>query len=158
MEQKSEQINLEYMVKFEDGLRPKVHIYGINSEAGEVYGADARIGVSVGAGYHVVQPSKEDFENKHTLAMVEMGSKLDTSLVVDEFRGKLPEDENWEQEVYDIFREDGANVIRVQNPNHIRTALDRHAKLYREQFHDLAKRFTNLFQGFIGEHPGFGKY
>ena len=158
MEQKSEQINLEYMVKFEDGLRPRVHIYGIDSEAGEIYGADTRIGVSVGAGYSVSGPSKEDFKNRHVLAMVNMGPKLNTSLIVAEFRGKLPEVENWEQELYDAHREHGTNVIRVQNPNHVRSALDRHTQLYGEQFHELAERFTNLFQGFIGEHPGFGKY
>jgi len=158
MEQKSEQINLEYMVQFEDGLRPRVYIYGIDSEAGEVYGTEARIGVSVGAGYNLSLPSKEDFENKNTLAMVRMGPKLNTSLVYEEFRGKLPQTENWEQEMYDAQREDGTNVIKVQNPNHVRSALDRHAQLYGEQFHELAKRFTNLFQGFIGEHPSFGRY
>ena len=116
-------------------------------------------GVEVfGAGYSVSGPSKEDFKNRHVLAMVNMGPKLNTSLIVAEFRGKLPEVENWEQELYDAGRESGTNVIRVQNPNHVRSALDRHTQLYGEQFHELAERFINLFQGFIGEHPGFGKY
>jgi len=158
MGQKSEQINLEYMVQFEDGFRPRVHVYGIDSEAGEVYEVSAYIGVSVGAGHNVRAPSEEERKEKNTGAVVRMGSKIDTSLIINLFERKLPDTENWEQKMYEDLREGGWNVIKIQNPEHIKPAIHRHEELYVRQFFDLAERFVNLFQGFIGEHPGYGKY
>lgn len=156
MEQKSEQINLEYMVQFEDGFRPRVHVYGIDSEAGEIYIADAYVGVSVGAGHRVSAPSKNDFEEKSVDAIVDMGAIINTSLVVSKFRAKLPKDKEWEQKENNGLREDGWNVIKIQNPEHIEPVIYRHVELYTRQFGELAGRFENLFQGFIGEHPGLG--
>lgn len=160
MEQKSEQINLEYMVEFEDGLRPKVCVYGIDP-AGRVYGAEARVGVSVGAGYHVSRPREEDFKNRQILAQVDMNSCMDISLIsslTSLILRDLSKSKNWEQKMHEEAREYGMNIIKVQNPSDINVAIDRHAQLYSEQFRELAERFTNLFQGFIGEHPGFGQY
>jgi hypothetical protein len=153
----SEQINLEYIVKFKDGFRPRLKVYGIDSKAGEIYGADIRIGVSVSAGYDIRPPSEEDFK-KHILAMVGMGINLDASWIISKFRAKFPENKNWEQEQYEACREEGTNVIRVQNPDHIQSAIDRHVDLYREQFHTLGERFVKLFQRFIRKHPGYEKY
>lgn len=157
MKQKSEQISLEYKVEFEDGLRPRVQVYGIDPKTGEIYGTEARIGISVGAGYHLSPPSQEDFEKK-TFAMVGFGPKLDTSLVVGEFVVNPQECENPEQRLYAIAKETGTNVIKVQDHNHMRPAIYRRIQLYQKQFHGLADRFTNLFKEFIKEHPAYGQY
>lgn len=158
MEQKSEKINLEYIVGFLDGLRPRVHVYGIDSEAGETYGAQAWIGVSVGAGHHVNIPSEDDFRKRHVGAMVSAEAKIDASLVVLKYRTKLSKVDGWEQKMLEVLRKDGWNGVKIQNPEHIKPAIDRHVELYIRQFHELAERFENLFQGFIGEHPGYGRY
>lgn len=154
-EQKSEQINLEYIVRFENGLRPEVFVYGIDSKAGEIYGADAFIGVTVGAGRSVKAPSKDDLE-RHVGAIVNLGLKIDTSIVAFGFKKKLSEaKDDLEKRIYELYRENGRNVVKIQSPEHIELAIKRHAELYGEQFKELAERFVNLFQGFIGEHPGY---
>lgn len=157
MSQKSEQINLEYMVEFEDGLRPRVHVYGVDSEAGEIYGANAYIGISVGAGHRVRKPTEEQRE-KGIGALTEIGAEFHTTLVKNLLRGELPDSEDWEQKMYEDGREKGINVIKIQSPEHIENVIHRHAELYKRQFYELAERFENLFLGFIGEHSGYGKY
>lgn len=153
MKQKSEQINLEYMVEFEDGLRPRVIVYGIDSKTGETYGAEAHVGVRVGAGYEVRKPIGEG------CGILEFNREIFTSCVVNFLpREKFPETEDWEQKRYQDLREYGVNVIKIQSPEHIEHTINRHVELYKQQFNELAKRFANLFQGFIGEHPGYGKY
>jgi hypothetical protein len=156
MEQKSEQINLEYMVEFEDGFKPRVHVYGIDSEAGEIYEAYAIIGILVGAGYNTTKSSKGDLEVEHILAYTTMNGMLNTTSIVWEGRRKLPTHENWERESHEKNRKIGVNVIRVQNPSHMQPAIDRHEQLYTEQFRELAKIFGVLFRTFIREHPGYG--
>jgi len=158
METTSELIDLEYMVEFEDGLRPRLIVYGIDTEAGEVYEAHAGIGVIVSAGYRVSQTVNDDSEGGIVVGGVGMGTTLGTSVILDEDRGKLPETEDWELKGNEEHRRDGCNVIKVKNPNHIRPAIDRHVQLYGEQFHELEERFENIFRGFIGDHSGYANY
>ncbi len=155
MGQESENIQLEYRVKFEDGVRPKAHIYGIDSEANEVYGADVYFGVSVGAGHHVSNSDKEDSQNRFGVR-IGKGVKINVSVTVSEFVGKPKEKEGWEQGMNDKLREEGTNVIKIQNPDHIRPAIDRHLELYSKQFEDLGKTFLDMFDNFMEEHPGIG--
>lgn len=156
MEQKSEQINLEYKVEFEDGLKPMIRVYGINSENKEVYGAEVMIGALVGAGYNVTGASDEDLKNKGLIANVTIGTGLNLSLAVSRLTGNLPEDEDWEQKMYEVARKNRSNVIKVQNPDHVNPAIDRHVELYRKQFHELGNAFLVMFQGFIRKYPGYG--
>jgi len=159
IQQKSEHIDLEYMARFKGGLRSRVHIYGIDSEAGEIYGAYAYIGVSVGAGYEVSRPIKGQENEKGEVlgAILGFGGSTRTSLVVDGLTGKLPEDEDWERKLYKGLKKDGWNVIKVQNREHVKPAIQRHVELYSEQFNELVKRFENVFQRFINEHPDYAK-
>lgn len=158
MEQRSEQINLEYKVEFEDGLRRRVHVYGIDSEAGEVYGARVYIGVLVGAGTRVRLPSEKEVKERYIGALVNMGAWFDSSWVIHKERRRLPGTKDWEQKECEENREHGWNVIKIQDPEHIKPAIHRHVELYTNQFDELAERFANLFQGFIEEHPGYGKH
>jgi len=159
MGQKSELINLEYKVKFKDGLRPRVHVYGIDSKAGEIYGANAILSVSVGAGYHLSQLSKDDFKDILVRGKVNLISNLSTHSIIDEYRGDLPKNRNWEKKLYNLFKKGKiSNLIRVQDSSHLKPAIDRHAELYAEQFRELAKIFANQFLDFMEKNPGLGKY
>lgn len=147
-EPRSEQIQLDYVVEFEDGLRPRLHVYGINPETQEIYGADACIGIIVGAGYSIKSNEKVAFS-----------TNLGTSLTIQKFKAESPEDKGWEQKVHELSREQGINVIRVQNLEHVEPAIDRHTELYAKQFGELAETFSILFSEFVGkQHPSYIKY
>ncbi|MBI5803981.1 hypothetical protein HY450_01930 [Candidatus Pacearchaeota archaeon] len=152
MEQNREQIILEYKVTFEDGFRPAVHVYGVDPQAGKVYYGSAGIGVGVGAGNKVSLPSESDRE-RNVLANIAYASEINCTAVIKRYEGGIPECEDWEEKNNEHFRQKGYNVIKVQSPEHIQPAIERHVELYRKQFEGLARRFEDLFCGFIVEHP-----
>ncbi|MEK6953300.1 MAG: hypothetical protein AABX29_09900 [Nanoarchaeota archaeon] len=161
MPQKTEEIKLEYMVEFEDGLRPKVHVYGINDE--EIKGALAYFGVVTGAGdmVGIIAREKEVKDGERpspNRVQVTTGPHILVHETVHHFKSKVPETDGWEQQLYDCSRTMGFNVIKVQDPEHIQPAIDRHREQYQEQFRPLAEKFMELYQDFIKEHPGYGHF
>ncbi len=153
---KSEQIDLEYMVEFEDGVRPRIQVYGIDYETKEIYGADGGIGVTAKVGF-LVQASKGLEEGFPGIVGVE--KTLIVSRVTAELtRTKIPETDGWEQKMHEDARKEGVNVIKIKNPEHINSAVDRHTDLYTEQFHELAERYSKVLDGFVAEHPNYIKY
>lgn len=155
MDQKTEQINLEYKVGFEDGLRPKLNVYGISNR--EIRGAIAYFGVIVGAGNRVEAVAREKEGKKQSPNEVQVVTGANTQVyeVVHSFKTKVPETDGWEQEVCDRSRTMGFNVIKVQDPKHIQFAINRHREAYGEQFTQLTSKYMELFDSFVKEHPGY---
>ena len=181
MDQKSDQINLEYKVEFEDGLKQRVYVYGIDSEAGKFYGSHALIGILVGADLdekslqykHMTAKNAALLANEANVKKLilthfsgrykttddiekdsEISIRLESSIVGLPHMTKIPEDKNWEQKMYDAYREQNTNVIKVQSFDHVKPALDRHHGLYVEQVRELAETFSDLFKKFIDKYPG----
>ncbi len=142
MKQISEQINLEYKVEFEDGLRPLVQVYGIDYETRNIFGAAAVIRSVVGASLNfnnTIDTAPATVVDVRTYQMVDASLEEDSEL-------KLCE----------MNKMHGANLIKVEKIGHIDYAIRQHVNRYKEQFYELATTFAGQLKGFIREHPGYG--
>ena len=144
---KTEQIDLEYMVSFPNGLRPNLFVYGIDDEAKEVYSASVHFGVVVGAGTFV----NNGFEGKVRIDMTPRNHI--TQLIFDEccYDQEFDESKHLAE-----CREKGWNAVKVKSSEHLTTAVDRYRELYLDQFKELSDKFLKIFQEFMAEHPGYG--
>ena len=157
MEKRSEEINLEYMVEFKEGLSPVVKVYALDSDTGRFHITYTGIGVGIGAGYRVekmeIKKSKEKCPSFSLPVEEDIFYQISESStrVKAEFSKSKPE--NWEQDFYEDCRKKGVNCIKVKNPEHIEVAIERHKELYAKQFQVLGMTFKDLFEEFIRKHP-----
>jgi len=151
-EVKEEQKNLEYMVEFEEGIRANVIIYGINHESGELYGADVNLRLQTKSGNSDV---KIEVDNQITESVKYNDYGVKISCVVHKYKAPIPEGKNWEQEMHKEVKNQGWNCIRVQDPEHVRTAIDRHIELYLDPLNNLVNGFLDMFKETVKNHPNY---
>lgn len=142
----SELIGLEYVVKFDDGLKPTFCVYGIDSQTKNVYGAHAYLGIQIGTGFRPVVTDGEFILDRVVL----MGVKA----VVQEFE-VVPKGDNHEEVVKQKCQEQKINLIRVKNREHIKPAISRHAELYTDQFKTFGLEIAKSFDAFMEQHQGY---
>ena len=143
-EEKSEQINLEYKVAFDDGLKNRAVFYSIDSD-GNFHIADVFYGISVEAGFDLQVRERGCLLNKFD------GYNID----IMNDRGMAKGNSDLEKEILEQAKTERANVIKVQNASHIPTAIKKYASEYQEQFDELKNAFSKEFGEFIESHPGY---
>ena len=154
-QEKSGQINLEYVVRFDDGLKPRVHVYGIDSKSGEVYGADESMGIIIGTDCYLGTLSEGETKEKNMRGIVCIKLKRQIWGNTKNFRKRIPDLKEWEQRMHDDHKKDGCNVIKIQSPEHVDVAIDIHKGLYLKQFDRLIEESEERFRKFMREHPGY---
>ncbi|MDP3734720.1 MAG: hypothetical protein Q8R37_05820 [Nanoarchaeota archaeon] len=141
--------NLEYKVLFDDGLRPNVFVYGIDSAEGTMYYTRAFIAVKIGVSYQ----AKTSAGKKNKKIVLTVAPDCGFATICQVFKEMIPEKENWEQGLYSLLENDQFNVIKVYSTQQMRLALDIHGQDYFETYHGLAKTFVAQFEQFISENP-----
>lgn len=145
-------ISLKYVVDFPDGLSSRVGVYGLDSRKREVYGGTAFIGVSIEVG-DKVEPHAA-VKGASTVRVQSYAQVKATAIKGEEFRVPLAEMQpNWEDLINNAAREQNANSIRVESPEHVQVAIERHRQAYEKQFKELAGELEDKFNGFMEEHP-----
>ncbi len=145
----SEIIGLEYVVNFDDGLKPRLYVYGISPETGEVYGADVCIGIEIQTGFKPFLTG----EKRGVQGFIAVA----TPMIVEQFVG-FPKEEyrnNYEEEMKQKSLRERTNLIRIKNREHVTPAIDRHVSLYAEQFRTFADETAQSFETFMRQHEGY---
>lgn len=142
-----EKIDLDYIVSFEDGFRPLVKIYGIDSQTGVLYGANAYFGVEVKVGYIPnVRDGLIGFEGNVGMTVNQQIS-LSQALVREE------EKNTFEEKLIELAKERGENIIKINSPDHIGLAAHRHRELYEDQFKSIVVELAKCYGKFAEAHP-----
>lgn len=154
-ESRTEQIPLEYRVEFDDGVRPRLLVYGIDAAVGKLYGEDVTFAASVNVGRKVQTGSLSDaIESgvvQHSIEGV-----ISISGVCTRFEMLLGDES--EQHLVTSVREDGYNCIKVEKPEDINAAVDRHLERYKAQFEPLVEQLLKAYEAFVAEYPTLVRY
>lgn len=158
MKQTSEQQkDLNYVVDFEDGLSPRLAVYGIDPE-GNVYGVKVYFGTSIQVG-NEVKTAPRTAERKRRVGVRSTGSDLKTSFFENEMRLKSHElNPDWEEDMKKHLKEEGVNVVRVQNPDQIPVVIKRYRESYEQQFAELSEQLKALYDDFVTRYEIIGRY
>jgi hypothetical protein len=154
-QEKSGQINLEYVVRFDDGLKPRLLVYGVDSKSREIYGADVSMSVIIGTEGYLGLLSEDKFKAEDNGGVICIRSRRDIRGLTKDFRRKIPDSETWEQRMHEEHKEKGCNVIKIQSPEHVDVVIDMHSDLYLKQFDRLIEESEERFKKFMREHPGY---
>ena len=146
-----EQINFEYKVSFDKGLRPVICVYGVDTVAKKFYGSEAYIGVYLTTGNEIsLQPKKSGQDLVPVISRVD---GLRTISSINDFLDDIPKKKNWESAMERDYRKNGRNLVKVQRPQEVLFVLDRHTKLYTAQFEVLKDRLSEQFEEFARNNP-----
>jgi hypothetical protein len=144
MENPKQKIELEYVVAFEDGLKPQAGAYYLNDK-GEVVLAVTGILPEVSASLDVL-----DADIGGQIAFILRGwRKARSSVEV------FPPLSTTEDEVQARYRQIKANLIKVQGPEQVGPALREHTVHYTEQFGPLIEDFVARMTEYLEQNPGY---
>lgn len=147
MTQKSE---FRYMIEFEDGFSSRLGVYGLDEK--EVYGTRAFMGISIEVGDRV-EPNTVNERDTDPIRVVSY-AEVRATAVTAPFRVPLTEMQpNWEELINKGSRRQNMNSIRVESPDHVEAAIERHRQAYERQFKELTETLQDAFNAFIEGHP-----
>jgi hypothetical protein len=147
-EHNSETIDYEYVVRFNDGLKPHVVVYGTNQE-GKVFGMDVITGFVISNGYAPFE--EEGFEGldpviRLATPFITRPFSLKEGVTIESLEGKMKTD---------CF-ERKTNLIKVKNLSHMETVIGRHVQQYAQQFEEIARSIGDrVYQFVLKEHPEY---
>jgi hypothetical protein len=160
----NEELNLllDYVVKYDDGFRSRIHVYGIDSREDVAYGAIASVAVSVGVDVKIM----DLMEINPMLAIMghlagidasvgKCGVNLGTQINGRGYENPIDTNPDWEFELQMDAREQNMNCVKIISKDDIDATLKQHAKNYSEQFHGLGEQMMDLYMKFLEEHPGY---
>ncbi len=148
-----EQINFEYKVSFDDGLRPHAIVYSVDEPAGEVHSLEGYIGAKILIGDEV-QPGPSGLEGG-LKTQVYRGAGLEITENRIESLREMPSEKNWESDLENSYRERRVNLIKADDKKHLHTILDMHIKSYGEQFEGIKLALGEIFLQFVKASPQF---
>jgi Ribonuclease G/E len=138
-----EKIDLQYLVKFDDGLKPELIVLAIDELKKKLYADQIYFAVTNRVGLDLNDKCYADIKGYHTKAHPFAAIEEDSSDL-----DKLLQD----------ARNNEVCVVKVDSVEHFKVAVDHYANLYTYQFEELLKEQFDLFLKCVKEHPGyFGK-
>jgi hypothetical protein len=157
-----EDIALDYVVRYDDGFRSSIHVYGIDYASRTRFGGIARIAVSIGVDTQLVDLSKIDpllalFSELAGIdaAIGTCGISIGTQINGRGYEKPLDSNPDWEFELQMDARGENMNCVKICEKSDIDAALKQHAKNYSLQFKELGTQMMDLFERYLEEHPGY---
>lgn len=143
MAQKTGNLNIEYLVTFDDGFKPGLRVY-CRDESNEkkVIIEDSTFEVKFAAETIVGNPRYP------------LGFRSEVGIKSKGLEGEIGNDK-WEDELIEICKKHKWNLARVSSVKDFEVASKRHGDLYKSQFDDLSRRFRDLAVEFITANPGY---
>lgn len=177
---------LDYRVKFPDGLKPRVFVYGFDERTHQFYGAREDVGVAFKIGTEAKSYDRERFGRGQPISFEQYFELLGRDAFLDfndamhfsrggtrfDMRLQKPDvpelqetnaneflKRYWqaiERGTLDCCKLAEINCIWVGRKEDIQGALNAHMHAYVKQFNTLGERITEVFMGFVNARPGLG--
>jgi hypothetical protein len=157
-----EDMILDYVVRYDDGFRNSIHIYGVDNNSSTIFGSITRLAVSIGVDVQFINmmeisPMLALLSEMSGIdaAIARCGINLGTQVNGRSYENQLGDNPDWEYELQMDAKEQDMNCVKIAWKSELDAALHQHAKNYSLQFQELGDQMMGLYNQFMKEHPAY---